>query len=87
MNVVRTPHAIQIRLQGQIQISGKNPSSRIVSGTQISGDVGGMQKLRTMLRIHSPQADHPAILLARLCSFFFGCSAVAVSSIAPTLQF
>jgi hypothetical protein len=51
------PNAIHTRLKGQIQSSGKNPVSRRKSGTQINGELVGMQMLAIMLSIQRRQAE------------------------------
>lgn len=61
MNRFSSPNAIHIRLYGQIQSRGKNPSRSIKSGSQIRGEPKGMQKLAIMLSTHNAQAEQPQI--------------------------
>ena len=61
MKAVNKPNAIQIRLNGQIQIRGKNPASKRKSGTQIKAEPGAMQKLAIMLSTQKAHAEMPQI--------------------------
>src|SRR5215212_1375776 len=71
INVVKIPKAIQTRLHGHIQINGKNPARSTVSGSQISAELVGIQKLRIILATQRPTASHPAVFVA---TDFFGFS-------------
>lgn len=63
INAVITPQSIQRILYGQIHNSGKKPISKTTSGSQMRLELGGMAKLKPMLKTHSPHATMLAIFL------------------------